>query len=229
MQHHNNIVRLRAVKNAFKSLNEEIVFVGGAILSLYADKPIIDVRNTNDIDVIMEIVSYKKRVEIEERLRAFGFENDIQSGIICRYLYQGITVDIMPTDDDSIGFKNIWYPDAFTNAVSKSIDEATAIRIPTAPYFLATKFEAFKSRGDYDGYRSHDFEDIIFVLQNRSTIWNEIKDSNPKLFRYLKIEFSQLLNHPLLVDWIEGNVDHKLEKNAAMTINQSLKNIVAIV
>ncbi len=35
--------------------------------------------------------------------------------------------------------------------------------------FLATKFEAFKDRGG-DYRTSHDFEDIVYVLDNRTTI-----------------------------------------------------------
>jgi hypothetical protein len=33
-----------------------------------------------------------------------GFTNDIDSGIVCRYKIRGIVVDVMPTDDPSIGF-----------------------------------------------------------------------------------------------------------------------------
>lgn len=228
MEHHTNIVRLKAVRSALSALNETVVFVGGAILSLYADKPVIDVRNTNDIDIIIEILSYKKRAEVEERLRAIGFQNDIESGIVCRYKIQGITIDIMPTNDPSIGFHNIWYPDAFANAIATSLDERTNINIPTAPHYIATKFEAFKSRGNYDGYSSHDFEDIIFVLQNRSTIWEEINTSDEKVLQYLRTEFIRLLQHPRIIDWIEGNVDHNLDSNAGAKIIKSIRALVII-
>lgn len=224
--HHDNTVRLKAVSNALLGLNEAVVFVGGAVLSLYADKPVIDVRYTNDIDVIIEIISYTKRAIVEERLRAIGFRNDTESGIICRYNFQGITVDIMPTNDKSIGFHNIWYPDAFANAIDVSLDERTVIRIPAAPCFIATKLEAFKNRGQYDGYSSHDFEDIIFLLQNRSTAWNEINGANQPLKTYLVNEFSALLQHPLIEDWITGNVDHSLEQNADGMILENMERIV---
>src|SRR5690606_29448595 len=160
------------------------------ILSLYSDSPIIDVRSTNDIDVIIEILNYGERAKLEEHLRALGFHHDVESGIICRYRHQGFIVDIMPTNDDSIGFKNIWYPLAFETAEEVQLDDNTTIKIPTAPCYLATKFEAFKSRGKYDGYGSHDFEDIVFVLQTRSTIWSEINDAQIELKDYLKKEFT---------------------------------------
>lgn len=55
--HHANIVRLKAIENGLSSLDKDIVFVGGAILLLYCDTPIIDVRNTNDVDVIIETLN----------------------------------------------------------------------------------------------------------------------------------------------------------------------------
>lgn len=220
---HINIVRLKAIKNAMVALEKDIVFVGGAILSLYSDSPIIDVRSTNDIDVIIEILNYGERAKIEERLREIGFHHDVESGIICRYRHQGLIVDIIPTDDNSIGFKNNWYPLAFETAVEYYLDERTNIKIPTAPCYLATKFEAFKSRGNYDGYSSHDFEDIVFVLQTRSTIWNEMNETSEDLKQYLKEEFTQLFNHPYLMDWLDGNVDHKLESNATVKMFEKIK------
>lgn len=41
------------------------------------------------------------------------------------------------------------------------------------PYFLATKIEAFKGRGRRDFWASHDLEDLIFVIDGRSTIVEE--------------------------------------------------------
>lgn len=222
-QHHINIVRLKAVSNALESLNEEVVFVGGAILTLYADKPVIDIRSTNDVDVIIDILSYSHRVKVEDKLRAIGFQNDIVSGIVCRYKIEGLVVDIMPTNDPSIGFHNIWYREAFNNAITTTLDERTNIKIPTAPHFIATKFEAFKSRGQYDGYSSHDFEDIVFVFQNRSTIWEEMGNVTGELKLYLQTSFQDLLNHPLIFDWVEGNTEHTLESNATESIMKALE------
>lgn len=225
--HHNNIVRLKAIKNGLSALDKEIVFVGGAILSLYCDTPIIDVRSTNDVDVIVEILNYKERAKLEEHLRALGFHHDVASGIICRYRHQGFIVDIMPTDDESIGFKNIWYPIAFETATDVQLDANTTIKIPTATCYLATKFEAFKSRGQYDGYSSHDFEDIVFVLQTRTTIWIEMSDTPEILKKYLKKEFTELLNQTNLLDWLDGNVDYKLDKNAVGKILQHIKEFIS--
>ena len=165
-----NITRIKAVHNILTQLDEKIAFVGGATVSLYANREVFEVRPTDDVDVILEILSYKDRSNLEKRLREVGFIHDIESGVLCRYQIKGITVDIMPTDDASIGFKNIWYPDGHEQAVLHKIDEQHEVYILTAPHFIATKLEAFKDRGNKDGRLSTDFEDINFVLENRNPV-----------------------------------------------------------
>ena len=162
MSHHLNTIRIKVVANALDSLKEKVVFVGGATISLYPDKPVLEVRPTDDVDVLIEILNYSYRVELEEKLRSIGFSHDIESGVICRYQIKGIIVDIMPTNDPSIGFSNIWYPEGFENAINYQIDERSNIKILSAPYFIATKLEAHKDRGQNDGRTSQDFEEIIY-------------------------------------------------------------------
>src|ERR1700761_318749 len=106
---HQNIIRLKAVNQVLTQLDQQFVFVGGAVTALYTDY--IDdknVRPTDDVDVIVELATYQGYSALDEKLRAIGFKNDIVSGIICRYQIQGIIVDFMPTDPKAIGFSNIW-------------------------------------------------------------------------------------------------------------------------
>lgn len=209
MSNHINIVRIKAVNNALKELRDHVVFVGGSTISFYADRPVLEIRPTDDIDVIIEVLNYRQRQELEERLRAIGFTNDMESGIICRFKVEGITVDIMPTDDPSIGFNNIWYPKGYENAVNYLLDDGKQIRILTAPYFLATKLEAFKGRGGGDGRLSHDFEDIVFVLENRGSLWQELMECDEGVKAYLVAEFSALIENPYFYEWIDCHVERR--------------------
>ena len=85
MSNHINITRIKAVNNALRDLRDTVVFVGGSTVSLYADRPVMEVRPTDDVDVIVEILNYSQRQALEERLREIGFVNDIESGITCRF------------------------------------------------------------------------------------------------------------------------------------------------
>lgn len=207
MSHHTNIVRIKAVANLLGDLKEKVVFVGGATLSLYTSRKTFEVRPTDDIDVIIEILNYAQRVDLEDKLRSIGFTNDVESGIICRWRIEKITVDIMPTNDSSIGFTNKWYPEGYKNAVNYTINDQCTVRILDSPYFLATKLEAFKGRGNNDGRTSHDFEDIIYVLENRSEIWQEMKTAHDNVREYLLTEFRNLLDNPNIYEWIDCNVE----------------------
>ena len=207
MNHHTNIVRIKAVANALNELNKKVVFVGGATISLYPDRKVFDVRPTDDVDVIIEILSYAERAKLEEKLRLIGFTHDTESSVVCRYKIEGIIVDMMPTNDPSIGFTNIWYPEGFEQAVDYLIDEGNTIKILSAPYLIATKLEAHKSRGNNDGRTSHDFEDIIYVLENRSSIWTEMMNANDSVKNYLQQEIQNLLSNPYLFEWIDSHVE----------------------
>lgn len=160
MSHQTNISRIRAVHNALGDLRDQVVYVGGATVSLYADSQAAEVRPTDDIDVVIELWARKNYAAIEERLRELGFQHDQESGVICRYTIQGIIVDVMPTHDAAIGFSNRWYPQGFAHAIDYDLGEGSPIRIFSGSYFIASKLEALKDRGQNDGRTSTDFEDM---------------------------------------------------------------------
>ena len=222
MSHSLNIDRIKTVSHALGALKEKIVFVGGAVISLYADRAVFEVRATEDVDVIIEIVNYSARAALEEKLRQIGFAHDIESSVVCRFKIAGVVVDVMPTNDPSIGFTNRWYPEGFKQSVMFTIDQKNTIKILSAPYFLATKLEAFKSRGKGNGRTSHDFEDIVFVLENRSSVWEEMNSLNGEIKAYLKHEFLLLLNNSNIPEWIDCHVERGTPP-ATLLILQQLK------
>jgi hypothetical protein len=104
---------------------------------------------------------------------------------------------VMPTVQDILGFANRWYPLAVETATMVVLESGMAIRLISAPVFIATKLEAFNDRGhnangqpDYLG--SHDLEDIITVVDRRPELLAECTDSSPELRAYLAQAFSRL-------------------------------------
>ena len=208
-----NLLRIRAVHEALgKELNKDVIFIGGAVVSLYHDRPSVEVRPTDDVDILIELITYKSFAELEDKLRSRGFVNDIDSGVICRYIIQGITVDVMPTSAKILGFANRWYVEAASKKVQFALSEGPEINIFSAVYFLATKLEAHKNRGKGDGRTSTDFEDIVFILNNRSNIWNEMIETVGELRKYLIEEFSTLLNEPFIEEWISSHLEYSEQK-----------------
>lgn len=133
---------------------------------------------------------------MQERLAELNFYPDPQGQSIYSYKYQDISIDIMPADDSSIGVSNSWYKLGFKLLQSIKLPEGVHINILPPPYFLATKLEAFKDRGKNDFYGSHDYEDIIYFLDNRTTIVEEIRTAENDVKEYIKQELSAIKKHP---------------------------------
>lgn len=218
MSHRDNVTRIKAVYFALEELAAEVVFVGGATVSLYSTRPEIETRPTDDVDIVVEIVRYREYAAIEEKLRSKGFVNDVTSGIICRYIIQGIIVDVMPTSGEVLGFSNKWYPEAFAKSVQVKLEDGPSIRIFSAPYFLATKLEAFVDRGENEGRFSSDFEDVVHVLNNRETIWGEIRQTDEPVKQYLKIEFEKLLHQRYIDEWISVHLEYIEQKRVGLIL-----------
>lgn len=90
---------------------------------------------------------------------------------------------------------------------------------------FATKFEAFKGRGKNDGRTSQDFEDIVYVLENRQKIWSEMQDSMEPLNTYLK-EFNSLLKSPYHLEWIGSHVERQATPATDMIVDH-IKKLVS--
>jgi predicted nucleotidyltransferase len=225
MSHHTNIVRIKAVANLLNQLKEEFVFVGGATVSLYGDETRGEARPTEDVDVIIELAAYSGYAALDEKLRNYGFVNDIESGVICRYKIQGFIVDIMPTDASIIGFTNRWYADGFKNAITIQLDDYL-IKIFSLPYFIASKIEAFKSRGNNNYLYSTDFEDIVYVFENSANILTLINESPKKVNEYLKEAFSEFRKDSLFEEGISAHVEPNTKAQQIMRINSIVKEFL---
>ena len=75
----------------------------------------------------------------------------------------------------------------------------------SAPYFLATKLEAFKGRGNNDFYASHDLEDVISVIDGRSEIVKEVQNENSDLKNYLALSFSTMIKNSAFQQALPGH------------------------
>jgi predicted nucleotidyltransferase len=218
MSHHQNITRIKVIHQALQELADKILFVGGATVSLYTDRPFGEMRPTDDVDILIELVHYTGYAKLENELRTKGFINDVETGVIGRYKINGIIVDVMPTSAEVLGFTNRWYAEGFQYPMEKDLGEGFVVRIFQPAYFIATKLEAFKGRGKDDGRMSSDFEDIVFVLNNRNVIWDEMLEAPPMLRRYLKEEFKRLLKTNYFYEWVSAHLDFTDQKRVSFIV-----------
>ena len=145
------------------------------------------------MDAIAEITSYVQYIDFGERLRTLGFTEDTTEGApLCRWVRARIILDVMPLNEEILGFSNSWYKAAMQSSVTRRISTELEIRIVTAPYFLATKLEAFRGRGE-GNLGSHDLEDLALVVDGRATLLSEVRAEQHELRKYVRREIRSLL------------------------------------
>jgi len=227
----NNLKMLQRVAKGLEDLKNEVVFVGGSVAELYADDPeLSDVRPTLDVDCVVELSTRKSYYELEDELRKRKFKNDTTSGApICRWIYEDIIVDIMPLDADILGFGNKWYALGVEHKVDKILPDGTYIYIFPVEYYLASKFEALRGRGGKDLRLSHDFEDIIYILDNCIDIAEDISvNTEISLKSYLKEQCLKLLEDQNITEAITCSLPLHSDEERMTMIYETISNISKI-
>lgn len=189
------IQMLEKAAKLLAALDEKIVFIGGATIALYLDEiSAIEARPTTDVDCVVNVVPRNKYYQFEEKLRQIGLEQD-KGKIICRWRYQELIIDIMPDDNSILGFSNPWYKSGIKKSIIYKLPSKKQINIFPVAYLLASKIEAFKSRGNQNFYTSSDVEDIVLLLDGCPDLENEIQQTETKVKKFIKEWFKNELEN----------------------------------
>ncbi len=217
-----NIAVVAEVAEALQHIKDQMVFVGGAVVSLYTDDPAADeIRPTQDIDMTLNIVNLSHWEKVQEQLGALGFYPDPFGHSICSYKYKDIPVDIMASEEGPLGPANRWYKMGFENLwTAKAKDQE--IKILSAPCYLATKFEAFNDRGS-DYRTSHDIEDIIYIVDNRVGIVEEIRKDDYRIANFIKEQLQKIINKGMMHEILMAHI-HPLMLEERMPIAEEKIN-----
>lgn len=189
-----NVAKLEQVAAALGPLCERLIFVGGCAVDLLLSDPAASApRLTFDVDLVASVQTLRDYHATEKELARRGFRRDLSPDApICRWRFNDIEVDLMPTDASILGFANRWYPLAAETAQAVALPSGQAVRLIRAPEFIATKLEAFRDRGRSDYLASHDLEDIINVIDGRAELPAESAAAAPALRQYLGEQFRAL-------------------------------------
>lgn len=145
--------------------------------------------------------------ELSARLRTLGFREDRREGApLCRWLFDDLVIDVMPAIERVLGFTNRWYREAKKQSEERELPGGVRIRAVTSPLFLATKIEAFRSRGRGDFVASHDLEDIVAVVDGRPTLADEVQRAPARLRRFLASTMGRWLDDPELLAAVPGHL-----------------------
>jgi hypothetical protein len=205
---------------ALGELKDEVVFVGGAVVDLFITDPAAPhPRFTNDVDVVVEVATYSAWTKMGDRLRALGFREDRREGApLCRWLIDDLVLDAMPALERVLGFTNRWYRQARKQSEERELREGIRIRAVTAPLFVATKVEAFRSRGRGDFVASHDLEDIIAVVDGRPALADEVKRAPAQIRRFLAGTIKRWLEDPDFLAAMPGHLPGDVASQARTSV-----------
>lgn len=212
---------LAAVARGLRELKGRVVFVGGATVDLYIDKPAgAPLRTTDDVDCVIAITSRVEYIKLEERLRDLGFSHplDDPKAPVCRWRFSQILVDVMPTDETVLGFSNRWYPEGVERAESRTLPDGQEVSVFTLPYFLASKIEAFRGRGKGDYYGSEDIEDIVSVLDGSDDVLGKLAGASEAAKGYIKKEFQALMGDELFAQCVQGHLGPQAGSGRALRV-----------
>lgn len=203
-----NLVILEAAVARLGSLTERLVFLGGCATGLLlTDEAAPPIRVTRDVDAIAELASLVDYHRLSKQLRARGFKEDTsEDAPVCRWLAEGIILDVMPTSEKVLGFSNAWYRPALEQAEMHNLPSGKMIRMVTAPYFLATKLAAFDGRGRGDYVISHDMEDIVSVLDGRPEIVDDVRRGDQAVQIHLAERFAMLTQDAKFISALPGHL-----------------------
>lgn len=189
---------LRVARALGPNLLAQTAFVGGCTTGLLITDSMTreSVRYTDDVDLIMHVLGHSGWYQFSEQLKAQGFSQSPEDDINCRFRLGTLQVDFMPDNVAILGFTNRWYQPALREASTYALTEDDHIRLVTPPYFLGTKFEAFKGRGQNDLLASRDIEDILNLVDGRIELGSELPQAADNIKKYLATEFTTLLQNP---------------------------------
>ena len=226
----NQIINIKVVEKVamtLAELNDEIIYVGGAIVSLYVtDEAAEHPRPTKDIDISVKVSTYKQMDELREKLAVKKIYPAPMESILYRYIFEDILIDFIPYDATSLGPTNRWLKPGFKKAFTCKIGD-TEIKILPVSLFLATKWEAFKNRGG-DPRMSHDFEDIIYVVDNNLNLIDDVLNADKDVQSFLKEMCREILSHPAGTEIIECHLNPFTIAERKPIVIEKLKNIIDV-
>jgi predicted nucleotidyltransferase len=205
-----NFALLIGMARAMGPVCDRVVFVGGCATGLLlSDAGLINVRATEDVDAIVEVASLARYHALAEELLQRGFKQTMADNTPpFRWFWQRMQLDLVPLDEKVLGFANRWYRTGFEAAVTAELEPGLTLRHLSAPYFLATKFEAFNDRGNNDVYASHDLEDILTVIEGRAELVDEMAPAPAELRHHVAACVAKLLHNADFNNALGGLLSH---------------------
>lgn len=197
----------------------EVAFVGGCTTAMLVTDVVVldDIRFTDDVDLVIELAGISEWQRLTERLAAKNFKITGEDEVNCRFRFNDVVVDVMPSDPVVLGYANRWFVEGLAKADKFTLPSGLVIQIFKPTYFLATKLEAFDGRGQGDPYHK-DVEDIIILIDGRPELLQEVSQAGPELKAFITAGIRKLRT-------LDG-LDYVIESSGSVQANAGRGRII---
>lgn len=197
----------------------EVAFVGGSTTAMLVTDAVVldDIRFTDDVDLVIELAGISAWQRLTERLAAKNFKITGEDEVNCRFRFNDVVVDVMPSDPAVLGYANRWFVEGLAKADKFTLPSGIIIQIFKPAYFLATKLEAFSGRGNGDPYHK-DVEDIIIVIDGREELLDEVRQAEPELKEYIVAGIRELV--------ALNGIDYVIESSGSVQANPGRGRVI---
>jgi len=176
-----------------------------------------DIRFTDDVDLVIELAGISAWQRLTERLAAKGFKITGADEVNCRFRFNDVIVDVMPSEPAVLGYANRWFVEGLAKADKFTLPSGLVIQIFKPTYFLATKLEAFSGRGEGNPYHK-DVEDIIILIDGRTELLQEVRQAEPKLKTFIAAGIQDLM--------ALSGIDYVIESSGSVQANPGRGRII---
>ncbi len=219
-----NLIR---VARALAPIHEHrFVFAGASILPLLLDDPAAPPpRFTEDVDTVVDVISYGRWEILQRRLYECGLrvraDSSVGKGRICLFHLGEIEVDIMPVHTPEILPPSRMLELGFQSAEPFQLADDLEVFALSAPSLLAAKLEAFFERGIRQLPTSKDLDDIVALFDGRMRLTDEISDATPEMRVFISDGLRRFLANGNVLDVIADairNPEHERRILAKMRL-----------
>ena len=123
---------------------------------------------------------------------------------------------------------NPWFAPGFEKKETVKIEDQR-IQILPLSYLIASKFCAFNDRGSKDPRTSNDFEDIVYILDNRTDFVEQLCSAPEDVKPFLAEHINSIIHDPIKQEAILSNLVYEIREERFNRIFDGIKQIIAVI